>query len=201
MSSHLWWLYNSIEQKKSEGVEFGAVVKYLTQYGPDVWAQFYVWRQGMAKWIPLVDCAELYAHLMTPPPIPDVPLKLHSVPSPKSIPESGTNWAERRVHPRFKIKMEIVLVVGSDTFRTYSSNISLGGVLLAKRAPWRFMGTHECRVFISSPDRKQRIEFRSRVIADGKNPKRIAFQSPNEVFLEALRTWIKGSMKKISKAA
>lgn len=82
---------------------------------------------------------------------------------------------------------------GGQTFRSYSKNVSAGGLLLENEIPWSLPG-QICKVYLHNEGNEERIEFRARVISDAANPFRISFENPSPSYVATLENWMGGSM-------
>jgi hypothetical protein len=102
---------------------------------------------------------------------------------------AAAKQTERRKHARHKIRTKVVIVFNGQAFRSYSKDISMGGLLLANPIPWSFNQSH-CSVFISNPHGGQAIEFTGRVLSSPKDPLRVEFHNPSQAFLAMLAKWL-----------
>ena len=105
--------------------------------------------------------------------------------APSAAAENG-----KRRKPRYKIRVWVTLISGTQSFRAFTREISLGGLSLEHKVPTALLGTF-CRIYVHGASEGERIEMRCRVAADPRNPRRIQFLSPEPEALERLSLWIK----------
>lgn len=98
--------------------------------------------------------------------------------------------ANKRKHERHAMRLRVVVIAGSRSFRTFSKNISKGGLLLENEIPSEILG-QKCRVIISSNDMRENIEFEAKLAGDSKNPRALAFQKGTDQFISKLETWLR----------
>ena len=190
-SPRQWWLYDSVSGKRIDGENHQSTVKLLAELPRERWEQWYVWSPGMPAWVLVSNCPELWESLTryfqvdrrklsVVPPAP--PEKIWR--SPPSQPEK---WEDRRRAKRYGLRLQVVIVAGKSTFKTFSRDISVGGILLEKKLPW---SEKACSVYISDPQTHEKIEFHSWIVGDVQNPFRIAFVATNDQFEAKLKTWL-----------
>ena len=97
---------------------------------------------------------------------------------------------ERRTQPRFRLEFRVILVCGTKSFRTHTSNISLGGMQVKNKVPAE-MFNQACRVFVGSPDLNENIEFDCVLLGDKNRSTSLKFVQCNEVAISRLKAWIK----------
>jgi hypothetical protein len=95
----------------------------------------------------------------------------------------------KRRFERHKLRLRVVVIAGNRSFRSFSENISKGGLLLENDIPQDVMN-QKCRVIISSNDMKENIEFEAKLAGDLKNPRALSFQKGNEQFISKLESWL-----------
>ncbi len=95
----------------------------------------------------------------------------------------------KRRFERHKLRLRVVVIAGNRSFRSFSENISKGGLLLENDIPQEVMN-QKCRVIISSNDMKENIEFEAKLAGDLKNPRALSFQKGNEQFISKLESWL-----------
>jgi hypothetical protein len=97
--------------------------------------------------------------------------------------------SDKRRYERVEVRLRVVVIAGTRSFRSFSRNISKGGLLLENEIPKDVMN-QQCRVIISSSDLKENIEFEAKLSGDSKNPKALSFQKGNDVFISKLESWL-----------
>jgi hypothetical protein len=95
---------------------------------------------------------------------------------------------EHRKHPRVDSKFRVIVVAGKRCFRSFTKNVSQGGLLLEHNIPTDLIGV-ECRVVIGSMDMKENIEFQAKIIAHGDHPRSLAFTDEGSSFVDRLMQW------------
>lgn len=128
---------------------------------------------------------------------------LKSTPTPTPTPVkkvSGTDWEERRKYPRFDFKFRVVIISDGRIFRTYTKNISLGGVLINTSIP-KDIKSMECKVILGRDDSKENIETEASFVGNSSSTCRLRFNEKNaSTFQSKLQAWIT-QMQKGKKAA
>jgi hypothetical protein len=117
-----------------------------------------------------------------------------------AAPAAEVPEVDRRKHVRHRAKLKAIIEMNGRTFRTFTKDVSLGGLLLQDVLPWP-VTNEACKVYLASPDGKESIEFRSRIVVDLKNPKRIAFDDASAEFTGKLEAWIAALLSGHAKAA
>lgn len=97
---------------------------------------------------------------------------------------------EQRKHSRHDMKFRVLVISGQKSFRTFSKNVSEGGMALEHSVPKELIGK-ECRVIIGSADLRENIEFKAQLVGDPHNPRAVAFIEPQLRFSLKLADWIK----------
>lgn len=105
-----------------------------------------------------------------PPPTPEVPVIAIapaavpppvSTPAPASVPPPLTpeiDPHERRKHPRYALRLRVIIRNESLSFRTFTRDISLGGFSLENPLPEKLLDD-KCHVFIGNTDGSSAIRF------------------------------------------
>lgn len=124
-----------------------------------------------------------------------LPLSLSAAPerSPSPVVEihrrTQAKRPDQRRFSRFNLEFKVVLVCQGKTFRTYSDNISIGGMHLKHKVP-PFMLDHPCKIVISRRDSFENIEFQCRIISRGDDPQGVEFVEGDPKALQSLENWI-----------
>jgi hypothetical protein len=127
-----------------------------------------------------------------PKAAPSVESVLQGV-APMSIVESNedaASGAERRKHPRFNHRFRVILVCKARSFRTFSSDVSLGGMLLKDEVPESMLDM-PCSVFIGSQDSGDCLEMKCKILTRGTNHRAITFGIAEPAVVKQLADWIK----------
>lgn len=110
-----------------------------------------------------------------------------------AIPYIGS---DHRQHQRFQVEFQVVIISGTKSFRNTTHDISLGGIRLTKGLPLGFSNT-ACTIFISHPERWEKIELHCLVIQDSRDLRRIQFSDVKPHQIRRLETWLmSGNLKK-----
>ena len=73
--------------------------------------------------------------------------------------------ADRRKHPRKDIRLQVVIISDVNAFRTFTRNVSLGGMALEKAVPAKLLGA-ECAIFLSKPGSTEKFTFNGVILAE-----------------------------------
>ena len=137
--------------------------------------------------------------MISPAPVP-VPAAAH-VPAPTPAPAPQSN---RRAHERFNVKLQVVILSEENAFRTFTRNISMGGLALEKAIPKNLTGS-QCSIFISDPTSHRKISFSGVVIAETGSAEgskhRIRFESLDAKSAEDLANYIQIALAEHEEAA
>jgi hypothetical protein len=129
--------------------------------------------------------------------------KLHVIPEPTSSPiathqpatvatpknkAKSDSFAHKRKHERIFVRYRCIIRSTTLTFRTFTKDISLGGVALEDEIPQDLIGS-ECMIYITSPKANKNLKFKialtSRSVA-----KYFSFQDVEPTLLEELEDWL-----------
>jgi hypothetical protein len=110
--------------------------------------------------------------------------------APMSEAVGSPSSAERRENPRLPIKLQVTILTGCRSFTTYTSDISLGGLLLERPLPFE-MCSDSFRMIIATPKGKQWIESKGRLPGGIRSPRRVAFREKNTQFEGKLNEWFR----------
>jgi hypothetical protein len=90
-------------------------------------------------------------------------------------------------------------VVEGRTFRCHTVDISLGGLKLEKKVPWKVLDK-VCEVYLAAPDAKDKIRFRARVVQSSSDARSIAFVDCDDQTHSTLDAWIINQRKYLESA-
>lgn len=107
-------------------------------------------------------------------------------PPPPEVPR----FDDRRSQPRFSTEFRVILVAGSQSFRTASKDVSLGGMKLREKIPHGFL-SQKCIAYISHKDMRENIEVICEIVGDPSDPCRVKFHQPEPLRLKRLEEWIR----------
>ena len=97
--------------------------------------------------------------------------------------------AEKRVHPRFDIRLRVIIKSGKNTFMTYTSNVSLGGLSLVNDVP-EYIFNSEAEIYITAPDQKNNIKLICSPVPSKLGKSRLMFTKIEETKMNVLATWL-----------
>lgn len=95
----------------------------------------------------------------------------------------------KRKYARYALPFRVILTSGKNSFRTYSSNISVGGMLLKNPLP-RVMLEGACRIFIGRTTSPENIELTCQLAGDAADPCRVRFLESDSAKLKKLEQWV-----------
>ena len=95
-----------------------------------------------------------------------------------------------RKHPRYNIRFKVIIENDIITFRSFTSNISLGGIALEHSLPEKMLSS-DCKIYISDLDNSETIMFKIKPIRRGNDHKYFSFEGLDEYFTQKLDAWLK----------
>lgn len=95
-----------------------------------------------------------------------------------------------RKHPRYNIRFKVIIENDIITFRSFTSNISLGGIALEHSIPEKMLSS-DCKIYISDLDNSETIMFKIKPIRRGTDYKYFNFEGLDEYFTQKLDAWLK----------
>ncbi len=111
--------------------------------------------------------------------------------------EELTN-AERRMHPRFDIRLRVIIKNGKNTYLTFTRDVSLGGLSLMNDVP-EYIFSSEAEIYITAPDQKNNIMFTCSPIASKLGKSRLMFTKIEEPKQKMLAQWLQQHVQPNSK--
>lgn len=125
----------------------------------------------------------------------DRPSQEKSTPKPPQKPDvvlptttSDNSVTNRRKHKRYMARYRCIIRSSTVTFRTFTKDISLGGVALEDPIPAELMGV-ECIIYISSAKTNRNIKFKLALTSRGV-AKYFAFTDADPEFTAELKAWL-----------
>lgn len=114
--------------------------------------------------------------------------------------EQSETWSgpSRRKHERISMRLRCIIRSSNITFRTFTKNISLGGVALEHEIPRELIGS-DCQIYISGPQINKNLKFKIS-LTQRQSTKYFSFRDAELEFLEELQQWLTIN-KKLSTAA
>lgn len=102
--------------------------------------------------------------------------------------DPNQNYANKRKHKRIFVRFRCIIRSATVTFRTFTKDISLGGVALEDEIPMDLIGT-ECMIYITSPKANKNLKFK--IALTGRSvAKYFSFQDVNADLLSELGQWL-----------
>jgi hypothetical protein len=98
----------------------------------------------------------------------------------------------KRKHRRFSLEFKVILIADGRTFRSFSDNISIGGMALKHKIPETMLNKN-CRIIISRSDSLENIEFSCRIHGGPNDARRLEFVDCDPATVASLEKWIQNS--------
>jgi hypothetical protein len=108
--------------------------------------------------------------------------------SPLPPPEADQASAPGRAARRYQVRLHVNVVCGAQSFHSNTRDVSAGGLAFEDKIPSCFFGQY-CRIYIYRSMDAERIDLRSRIFPDPKNPRRLQFVDPPQAVLDRLIEW------------
>jgi hypothetical protein len=135
---------------------------------------------------------------MMPPPAPQpVPVAERRRAEEKAEPEK--RQFERRRFPRYQIRFRVIIRTEELTFRTFTKDISLGGLSLENPLPERLL-EQKCQIFIGDVDSQESIRFTLQP-TERHDRRYFSFAGVEESMTKKLNQWINTQVTKTGKRA
>ncbi|MDB2426049.1 PilZ domain-containing protein [bacterium] len=187
----------SLRNKKTGHVNVGYTLSelkaYLTAFGLKEKFDWYFWCAGWESWEPVSNYQELLGNIhreMADPPEFTVgtwaekkssfqknsPLELRTVEL-NDIPDleiEGQANFDKRAFDRVDKKLKVKIKNGDQTFRTYTVDVSAGGLLLVDSVPMDF--DDNCMVQVKKIETNQAVEIQCKIIMVAGKRNRISFK-------------------------
>ena len=139
---------------------------------------WFAWRAGWKDWKPLTEVPELLGTAAAPNTTSQDYESLEAI-SPKN----------RRRHERHELRLRVIIRSAKVTFRTFTKDISLGGVQLENSIPEAIFG-NACEIYIASLDHTQNIKFNLGPTARN-DLSFFSFENIEPRFRDMLASWLK----------
>lgn len=129
------------------------------------------------------------------------PLASSSAPgdTPAAPSASATPGQDRRKYPRFDIRYRVIVRNDNLTFRTFSRNISLGGVALEMPVPEALLGS-ECQIYVGNPRTGENIRFSGKLVANRNDSQFFVFLKSSPDSLTKLQKWVEAHQSHAKRA-
>lgn len=133
-------------------------------------------------------------------PVTDSPLAPSEPTSPTlhavQTQEKPKTSPQNRKHERFDLRLRVILRSQQITFRTFSKNISLGGIATEHPIP-RDLINEDCTIYIANPDGQENIKFNVKFATERQDTKYFYFTEISPNTQDKLQNWIDKFSKKI----
>lgn len=129
------------------------------------------------------------------------PLASGSAPGGSADPSaSARSGADRRKYPRFDIRYRVIVRNDNLTFRTFSKNISLGGVALEMPVPEALLGS-ECQIYVGNPRTGENIRFSGKLVSNRNDSQFFVFLKSSPDSLTKLQKWVEAAQSHAKRSA
>ncbi len=105
---------------------------------------------------------------------------------------TNKNWTELRKHNRVEVRLRCIIRSHTLTFRTFTKDISLGGVALEDPIPADFTDK-ECNIYITAIHIKRNLKFNLKM-TQRPGAKFFSFESAEQPFKDELNSWLEEYM-------
>lgn len=126
------------------------------------------------------------------------PLASGSAPGGEQAPVAASGQ-DRRKYPRFDIRYRVIVRNDNLTFRTFSRNISLGGVALEMPVPEALLGS-ECQIYVGNPRTGENIRFSGKLVANRNDSQFFVFLKSSPDSLTKLQKWVEAHQSSAKRA-
>jgi hypothetical protein len=175
----IWHFCNSKTQRQSPPMSVGeAQLKCADIHVSDI-SFWYVWQNGWPAWKQLSEVPELLASIN----------KTAAEAVPFKTPGPAAPRGERR-HPRFNVRLRIIVSNNQQTFRTFSKVVSMGGLSLEEPVPEHIVG--QSQMFIALPNQSENVVFDIGPTA-GNDRRFLALVGGREESSRKLQQWLERS--------
>lgn len=106
-----------------------------------------------------------------------------------TAPAEEQKYSERRMHPRFDIRLRVIIKSGKNTFLTYTNDVSLGGLSLITDVP-EYIFSSEAEIYITAPDSKNNIKLICSPVPSKFGKSRLMFTQVEEEKQKVLASWL-----------
>ncbi len=100
---------------------------------------------------------------------------------------------ERRRTKRYRIRLRVIVESESVTFRTFSRDVSLGGIFLEKPLPDSLKHI-PCTLIIGLVDGSENIRFSAALTTSVNDRRRLRFVKGTRSHLETLLLWLQNTI-------
>ena len=193
MSGH-YFLYFKSTKEKSGPFDAKAASEIIQRSGQPL-EQCYVVQKGWPEWKLAQDVQQVAQYLLAIEnlELPEFP----ELPTEASFQAATQSIKEKRKHERKELRLKTVFTLDKKVFRTFTVNLSEGGMMIDKEIPQEFSGK-EVDIYVASPDGKLQVQFKAVLIATQKR-RHLQFTKADEVAMGLLKSWLQ--LAQVKKAA
>jgi hypothetical protein len=113
------------------------------------------------------------------------------------VAEEELKGAERRLNPRFDIKLRVIIKSGKNTYMTFTRDVSLGGLSLLTDVP-DYIYNSEAEIYITAPDQRNNIMFICSPVASKLGKSRLMFTRIEASKQKILAAWLHHFVKPLA---
>lgn len=114
---------------------------------------------------------------------------------PEKESKDTTENINKRLHKRHNIRFKVIIESDVLTFRSFTSNISLGGLALEHSLPDKIL-TDKCKIYISDLDNTETIMFNIKPVRQsGSDLKYFSFENLDDSYQKKLEMWMSNHSK------
>jgi len=198
--SQLWYLGNrktNVTDNRLFLREIAKKVIHSIQHGESD-NDILIWTEGWSAWKAYKEVPEIVheidkirreSEVAQPPPMPKntPPIPIHENKMEAKVPEKKASPTKRK-HARVVARFKCIIKSSTITFRTFTKDISLGGVSLEDEIPSDLIGT-ECVLYISSTKTNKNLKFKV-ALTERCVAKYFSFHDADEQIISELGKWL-----------
>ncbi len=197
-----WFLFEKTSHKQIEDLSFHSLLERLKTHSSAELGTWYAWSEGFDDWKKVLEIPEIKAELeskpvkrnsSSPPPF-KVPAKVIA----KAPPQKPNSGGDNRKHERFDLKLRVIMRSNEVTFRTFTKNLSAGGVALEHEVPAHLLNK-ECHMYISDPESQSNIKFKATMVPNRNEAKFFLFTDLEDSDRNKFEIWLKTFINKLAR--
>ena len=225
----LYYLGRISTQEQWGPLTFQSLIDQLTPVALDAFSDFQSWYEGCENWKPVLDIENIREHLPQfqkkqahqapppklsipkPPPLPSKPPEFviqenkqqHSLPKQQhKLPtqEQASEGKDSRKFHRYNVRLRVIMRSDEVTFRTFTRNISAGGVALEHSVPDELLGS-SVKMYISDPETEANIRFHAQVVPNRNESKFFYFTGLSDQESIKFASWLAKFFTSLSNAS
>lgn len=178
-------------------MELAAAQEFLFTVPEVELANWLVWRPGWPEWQPVAEIPELFKRKSTATVVastPPAPIERIILATPLHFAHEVTSShalnrpIERRRYQRHDMRVRVIVQTDELSLRTYSKEISLGGLFIEAPIPER-MFCKQVRLYIAGPNGKNNLRFQVPLI-QGRHPNFFGLESLDKEARRVFESWL-----------